>query len=201
MILPNRRSPTFRRSGGFGCSSPLPRRPLRRIVSDVASQGGARGSRRHQRDRHVRQHPAAGGGRAEAGAHPEEPRPAGADRSRRSTRRPSRWPPRRADLEKEAALAYARCSPKRISTPSRPSTIPRPARSCSTDGPIVTRELIKAAEIWQRGVARDLAAAGRRRKLAARSSGARPARYRRCPPEAGDRRLPPTGRHRTRPAR
>ena len=32
-----------------------------------------------------------------------------------------------------------------------------PARSCISDGPIVTRELLKAAEIWQRGIARDLA--------------------------------------------
>ncbi|MBS3647598.1 DUF2059 domain-containing protein [Pseudaminobacter sp. 19-2017] len=66
--------------------------------------------------------------------------------------------PRRADLEKEAALAYAK-----VFTAEELNAIASfyqsPAgQKLITDGPLVVRELGKAADIWQRGVARDLAA-------------------------------------------
>ncbi len=66
---------------------------------------------------------------------------------------------RRADLEKEAALAYARVFNEQqlgeISTFYNSET----GKKLLSDGAIVTRELYKAADIWQRGVARDLAEA------------------------------------------
>jgi uncharacterized protein len=66
--------------------------------------------------------------------------------------------PRRADLEKEAALAYAR-----VFTVDELNAIATFYDSAAgqkllTDGPIIVRELGKAATIWQRGIARDLAA-------------------------------------------
>lgn len=64
---------------------------------------------------------------------------------------------RRADLEREAATAYAKVFPeedlKNIATFYTSPT----GKKLLADGPIVTREVIKAADIWQRGVARDLA--------------------------------------------
>jgi uncharacterized protein len=65
---------------------------------------------------------------------------------------------RRADLETEAARAYAR-----VFTEDELSGIASfyssPAgQKLLSDGPIVVRELIKAANIWQEGIARDLAA-------------------------------------------
>jgi hypothetical protein len=64
---------------------------------------------------------------------------------------------RRADLEKEAALAYARVFTEddlsAIATFYNSDT----GKKLLSDGPIVTRELFKAADIWQRGIARDLA--------------------------------------------
>jgi len=63
---------------------------------------------------------------------------------------------RRADLEKEAALAYARIFSQEdlqnIATFYNSST----GKKLLSDGPIVTRELLQAAEVWRRGVARDL---------------------------------------------
>ncbi len=64
---------------------------------------------------------------------------------------------RRADLEKEAALAYAKRIPEEdlkavaafYNTPS--------GKRFLLDGPTATRDLFQAAEIWQRGIARDLA--------------------------------------------
>ncbi|HEU4986593.1 MAG TPA: DUF2059 domain-containing protein, partial [Rhizobiaceae bacterium] len=45
-----------------------------------------------------------------------------------------------------------------------------------TDGPIVTREVLKAADIWQRGVARDLAQnVGRQIQAAVSAQAATPA--------------------------
>src|SRR5690606_25335399 len=65
--------------------------------------------------------------------------------------------PRRADLEKEAALAYARVfSEEELKAVTTFYTSPA-GQKLLTDGPIVTREVLKAADIWQRGVARDLA--------------------------------------------
>jgi hypothetical protein len=67
--------------------------------------------------------------------------------------------PRRADLEREAATAYAR-----VFTEEQLNAIAAFYQSDAglkllSDGPIVTRELIKSARIWQNGVARDLAVA------------------------------------------
>lgn len=66
---------------------------------------------------------------------------------------------RRADLEREAAAAYAKVFPeedlRNIATFYTSPT----GKKLLEDGPIVTREVIKAADIWQRGVARDLAQA------------------------------------------
>ena len=64
---------------------------------------------------------------------------------------------RRADLEKEAALAYARVfSEEDLHAIASFYTSPTGLKLLA-DGPIVTREVMKAADIWQRGVARDLA--------------------------------------------
>lgn len=64
---------------------------------------------------------------------------------------------RRADLEKEAALAYARVFSeedlKNITTFYNSPT----GQKLLKDGPIVAREVREAAEIWGRGVVRDLA--------------------------------------------
>jgi len=64
--------------------------------------------------------------------------------------------PRRADLEKEAATAYAKVFSEddlnNIATFYTTDT----GKKLLSDGPIVTRELFKAADIWQRGIARDL---------------------------------------------
>lgn len=64
---------------------------------------------------------------------------------------------RRSDLEREAALAYARVFSEQelndISTFYQSET----GKKLISDGPIVTREVIKAGNIWQRGIVRDLA--------------------------------------------
>lgn len=65
--------------------------------------------------------------------------------------------PRRADLEKEAALAYARVISEQDLTAIAAFYNTDAGKKLLSDGPIVTRELFKAAEIWQRGIARDLA--------------------------------------------
>jgi hypothetical protein len=66
---------------------------------------------------------------------------------------------RRTDLERESALAYARVFTEKqlndIATFYRSET----GLKLLSDGPIVTRELTKAAQIWQNGIARDLAQA------------------------------------------
>ncbi len=64
---------------------------------------------------------------------------------------------RRADLEKEAATVYARVFSEEDLAAIATFYNSGPGKKLLTEGPIVTRELIKAAEIWQRGVARDLA--------------------------------------------
>jgi hypothetical protein len=63
---------------------------------------------------------------------------------------------RRADLEKEAALAYARVFSEDDLKAIAAFYITETGKKLLSDGPIVTREIFKAAEIWQRGVARDL---------------------------------------------
>ena len=64
---------------------------------------------------------------------------------------------RRADLEKEAALAYARAFTEEELQAISAFYASEPGKKLLSTGPIVARELAKAAEIWQRGVARDLA--------------------------------------------
>jgi hypothetical protein len=64
---------------------------------------------------------------------------------------------RRSDLEREAALAYARVFPIDDLKAIAAFYNSEPGKKLIADGPIVSREVQKAAEIWQRGVARDLA--------------------------------------------
>lgn len=64
---------------------------------------------------------------------------------------------RRADLETESARAYARVFTEvELNGITEFYTTPAGQKLLS-DGPIVVRELIKAANIWQEGIARDLA--------------------------------------------
>lgn len=64
---------------------------------------------------------------------------------------------RRADLEQEAAVAYARVfSEEELNNIAEFYRSPTGQKLLS-DGPIVTREVYQAANIWQRGIARDLA--------------------------------------------
>lgn len=64
--------------------------------------------------------------------------------------------PRRADLEKEAATIYAKSFSveelKAISTFFNTDT----GKKLLTNQPLVSRELVKAAEIWANGISRDL---------------------------------------------
>jgi uncharacterized protein len=63
---------------------------------------------------------------------------------------------RRADLETEAARAYARVfTEEELNGITAFYNSPAGVKLLS-DGPIVVRELIKAANIWQEGIARDL---------------------------------------------
>lgn len=64
---------------------------------------------------------------------------------------------RRADLEKEAALAYARVFSIEDLNGIATFYNSAPGKKLLSDGPIVAREVAKAADIWQRGIARDLA--------------------------------------------
>lgn len=66
---------------------------------------------------------------------------------------------RRADLEREAALAYARAFSEQELNEIATFYASPTGQKLISDGPIVTREVIRAVEIWQRGVARDLAQA------------------------------------------
>lgn len=66
---------------------------------------------------------------------------------------------RRADLEREAALAYARVFSEPELNEIAAFYSSAAGQKLLSDGPIVTREVIRAVEIWQRGVARDLAEA------------------------------------------
>jgi len=64
---------------------------------------------------------------------------------------------RRSDLEREAALAYARVFSEADLTAIAAFYNSDAGKKLLQDGPIVSREVVKAAEIWQRGIARDLA--------------------------------------------
>jgi uncharacterized protein len=66
---------------------------------------------------------------------------------------------RRGDLEREAALAYARVFNEQQCNDIATFYTSETGRKLLSDGPIVTRELIKAANIWQNGIARDLSQA------------------------------------------
>jgi hypothetical protein len=66
--------------------------------------------------------------------------------------------PRRADLEKEAALAYAKVFSAEELNAIAAFYDSAAGTKLLIDGPLVVRELGKAANIWQRGVSRDLAA-------------------------------------------
>lgn len=64
---------------------------------------------------------------------------------------------RRADLEREAALTYARVFTEEQLNAIAEFYSSDAGQKLLSDGPIVTRELYKAAEIWQVGISRDLA--------------------------------------------
>jgi hypothetical protein len=64
---------------------------------------------------------------------------------------------RRVDLEKEAAMAYAKVFSEKELTDIAAFYNSDSGKKLLDSGPAVTRELLKAAEIWQNGLARDLA--------------------------------------------
>ncbi|TPI42102.1 DUF2059 domain-containing protein [Mesorhizobium sp. B3-1-6] len=64
---------------------------------------------------------------------------------------------RRADLEKEAALAYAKVFSEQELNDIATFYSSEAGKKLLDSGPAVTRDLVKAADIWQNGVARDLA--------------------------------------------
>ncbi|MBN9270854.1 MAG: DUF2059 domain-containing protein [Mesorhizobium sp.] len=64
---------------------------------------------------------------------------------------------RRADLEKEAALAYAKAFSEDELSAIATFYGSEAGKKLLDKGPLVTRDLVKAADIWQNGVARDLA--------------------------------------------
>jgi hypothetical protein len=64
---------------------------------------------------------------------------------------------RRADLEKEAANAYAKVFSEDELKAIATFYSSEAGKKLLQNGPIVTRELVKAADIWQNGIARDLA--------------------------------------------
>lgn len=67
--------------------------------------------------------------------------------------------PRRADLEREAALGYAKSFNEQELNDIAAFYSSTTGQKLLKDGPIAMREVVKAADIWQRGVARDLGAA------------------------------------------
>ena len=66
---------------------------------------------------------------------------------------------RRSDLETESARAYARVFTEEDLNGIAAFYTSPAGQKLLSDGPIVVRELIKAANIWQEGIARDLAVA------------------------------------------
>lgn len=64
---------------------------------------------------------------------------------------------RYGDLQKEAATAYAKVFSEADLNAIAAFYNSDAGKKLLSDGPIVTRELLRAADIWQRGVARDLA--------------------------------------------
>jgi uncharacterized protein len=64
---------------------------------------------------------------------------------------------RRADLEKEAATAYAKIFTEQELNEIANFYNSPTGKKLLDNGPIVTRQLVDAANIWQNGIARDLA--------------------------------------------
>ena len=64
---------------------------------------------------------------------------------------------RRADLEREAAIAYAKIFSEPELNAITTFYSSDAGKKLLSSGPIVAREVVKAAEIWQRGISRDLA--------------------------------------------
>jgi len=64
---------------------------------------------------------------------------------------------RRADLEREAAIAYAKIFSEAELNAMTAFYASETGKKLLASGPIVAREVVKAAEIWQRGISRDLA--------------------------------------------
>ncbi len=65
--------------------------------------------------------------------------------------------PRRADLEREAATVYARTFSEADLNAITAFYSSDAGKKLLTEGVIVTREVTKAVDIWQRGIQRDLA--------------------------------------------
>ena len=66
---------------------------------------------------------------------------------------------RRTDLEREAAQVYAKAMSEQDLRKIADFYNSETGKKLLETAPIVTREVVKAADIWQRGVARDLAQA------------------------------------------
>ena len=64
---------------------------------------------------------------------------------------------RRADLEKESAVAYAKAFSEQNLKDIAAFYNSESGKKLVENGPFASRELVKAAEIWQNGIARDLA--------------------------------------------
>jgi hypothetical protein len=64
---------------------------------------------------------------------------------------------RRSDLEREAATAYAKSFSEKELNDIAAFYNSDSGKKLLKDGPAAMRELVKAAEIWQNGIARDLA--------------------------------------------
>lgn len=64
---------------------------------------------------------------------------------------------RRADLEREAAIAYAKIFSEPELNAIAAFYNSDAGKKLLASGPIVAREVVKAADIWQRGITRDLA--------------------------------------------
>ncbi|MGN6582427.1 MAG: DUF2059 domain-containing protein [Rhizobiaceae bacterium] len=65
--------------------------------------------------------------------------------------------PRRADLEKEAARAYAKLFSEQELNAIATFYNSEAGKKLIQNGPIASRQIAEAADIWQRGIARDLA--------------------------------------------
>jgi hypothetical protein len=64
---------------------------------------------------------------------------------------------RRADLEKEAALAYAKLFSEKELNEMAAFYSSDTGKKLLQTGPVAMRDIVKAADIWQNGIARDLA--------------------------------------------